>query len=186
MIRRRLKFTVVLLAVVLALTGFQSSKGKSGGSRGKGSSSSGSGSSGGGCSNSKKNNGAYSGAGAVSHHDDDSGSDSGSTGGGSTYTTAPTSTTDGVEARVITCVRKAKGKRKAVTYATVRVEADQGPMGVYEVDVTFRDAAGRVVDSAEQDVALAGGETRTLQIPMDTPRKVTRVRDCEAVAVLDS
>ncbi|MGW6769548.1 hypothetical protein ACWGBX_03915 [Streptomyces sp. NPDC055037] len=185
MMRRRLKIAAVLVVVVLALTGFSSSTGgKSGKSRGSSGGSGGGG--GGGCSNSKKSNGSYSG----SHADDDSdyGSDYGSDddygSSGSSYgdpTPAATATaTDGPEARVVTCVRKAKGKRKAVTYATVRVTAESGLTDTYEVDVRFEDASGSVVDFGDANVELEGGETTTVRVPMDSPKQVSRVRECVA------
>ncbi|MFD3915615.1 hypothetical protein [Streptomyces sp. NPDC058603] len=183
MMRRRLKIAAVLVVVVLALTGFSSSTGgKSGKSRGSSGGSGGGG--GGGCSNSKKSNGSYSG----SHADDDSdyGSDYGSDddygSSGSSYgdPTPAATATDGPEARVVTCVRKAKGKRKAVTYATVRVTAESGLTDTYEVDVRFEDASGSVVDFGDANVELEGGETTTVRVPMDSPKQVSRVRECVA------
>ncbi|MEU0281729.1 hypothetical protein [Streptomyces sp. NPDC006195] len=179
MMRRRLKIAAVLVVVVLALTGFSSSTGgKSGKSRGSSGGSGGGG--GGGCSNSKKSNGSYSG----SHADDDSdyGSDDDYGSSGSSYgdPTPAATATDGPEARVVTCVRKAKGKRKAVTYATVRVTADSGLTDTYEVDVRFEDASGSVVDFGDANVELEGGETTTVRVPMDSPKQVSRVRECVA------
>ncbi|MEV0034624.1 hypothetical protein [Streptomyces sp. NPDC050804] len=177
MLRRRMRFAAVLVVVVLALTGFSSGKGKSKGS-------SGGGGGGGGCSSSKKSNGGYVGAGAGSGSDYDSDYDSndGYNGSSSGSTADPYATSDTVQARVITCVRKASGKRKAVTYATVRVEAPTGTTGVYEIDVDFKDASGTVVDSADTEVTLESGESKTLRISMDFPKQVTRVRACEARA----
>ncbi|MFD7119560.1 hypothetical protein [Streptomyces sp. NPDC056730] len=177
--RRRLKIAAVLVVVVLALTGFSSSSGgKSGKSRG---SSGGSGSGGGGgCSNSKKSNGSY--AGSNANDDSDYGSDDDYGSSGSSYgDPTPTATaTDGWEARVVSCVRKAKGKRKAVTYASVRVTVDPGPTDSYEVDVRFEDASGSVVDFGDTEVELEGGETATVKVPMDSPKQVSRVRKCVA------
>ncbi|MEV7678620.1 hypothetical protein AB0O64_08685 [Streptomyces sp. NPDC088341] len=178
MLRRRMRFAAVLVVVVLALTGFSSGKGKS-----KGSSGGGGGGGGGGCSSSKKSNGGYVGAGAGSDYDSDydSGDDYNGSSSGSTADPYATSS-DTVRARVVTCVRKASGKRKAVTYATVRVEAPTGTTGVYEIDVDFKDASGTVVDSADTEVTLESGESKTLRIAMDFPKQVTRVRACEARA----
>ncbi|MER8000630.1 hypothetical protein [Streptomyces sp. NPDC095613] len=183
MMRRRLKFAAVLVAVVLALTGFSSAAhGKSKG-RGSGSSSSGGGSDsgGGGCSSSMKSNGSYSG----SHrdYDDDDDDDYGSSGG--SYTAEPTpAATSEVQAWIVSCVSTAKGKRKAVTYATVTVEAptSAGLTDTYDVDVVFRDASGSLVDTGDTEVALAGGESKTVKVRMDSPRQVSRVRKCEASA----
>ncbi|MFF3754599.1 hypothetical protein ACFYYH_29830 [Streptomyces sp. NPDC002018] len=185
MLRRRLRFAAVLVVVVMALTGFSSGKGKSKGS-------SGGGGGGGGCSSSKKSNAGYAGTGSDDDSDYDSnyGSDDGSYGssGGSQsdpYPTGPTATvtSDGVQVRVVTCVRKASGKRKAVTYATVRVEAAPGVTGVHEIEVDFKDASGRIVDSADAEATLSDGQATTVRVPMDFPKRVTRVRACEARAV---
>ncbi|MFD7894138.1 hypothetical protein [Streptomyces sp. NPDC059743] len=180
-----MKFAAVLVVVMLALTGFSSGKGSgSGKGKSKGSSSSG----GGGCSSSKKSNGGYVGAGTSSGSDYDSDDDYGSgSSSGSTANPYATSTTSGtVQARIVTCVRKASGKRKAVTYATVRVETPSGTTGLYEIDVDFKDASGTVVDNADTEVTLESGESETLRIPMDSPKQITRVRTCEARATAQS
>ncbi|MEV7866812.1 hypothetical protein AB0P17_12070 [Streptomyces sp. NPDC088124] len=189
--RRRLKFAAVLVVVVLALTGFSSSKAGKRGSGSKGKSSSSGSSSGGGCSNSKKSNGSsgYN-AGSQQHaYDNDNDDNNGSSGGtydDPTPTPAVTGTADGVEARIVTCVRQAKGKRKAVTYATVRVETAVGAADRYDIDVTFTDATGRVVDSGETEVDLEGGGTTTVRVAMDSPRQVSRVRKCAVSTALDT
>jgi hypothetical protein len=167
---RRLKFAAVLVAVVLALTGFSSGTGKS--SKSKGSSSSGSG---GGCSSSKKKNHDY---------DSDDSDAAGSASGGS-YPGDPTATaTSGSDAlaQIVTCVRKAKGKVKAVTYATVRVEAPTGLTETYEVDVEFRSSLGVLVDSANTKVTLDSGESTTVTVPMESPKQVKSVARCEVSA----
>lgn len=177
MMRQHMKLTVVLVAMVLALTGFSSS------SHGHGSKSrKSSGSSGGGCSNSKKSNGTY-------HHtdyDDDDYGSSGSSSGGSTYDTAtPSATaTDAPRAYVFRCAQPRKGKRKAVTTSTVRLTAAASGSHTYEVDVTFLDAVGNTVDTGEASVDVDGGETRTLSVRMDSPGKVSRVKKCSVTAEL--
>ncbi|WP_329064913.1 hypothetical protein [Streptomyces sp. NBC_01429] len=177
----------MLVTVVLALTGFSSSSK----SRSRGSSHGGSGSGGGsGCSSPERGNGSSSssssgssGSGSGYHsgsgtrHDSDDDHDD-------TSSSGSTSTADGVEARIVTCVRKARGKRKAVTYATVRVEAGRASTETYDIDVTFTDAAGSYVDFGDAEVTLDSGETRTVRVPMDTPREVTRVRKCEVDATV--
>lgn len=180
MIRRRLKFAAVLAVVVLALTGF--SKGGKGGSHGG--SSGGSDGGGGGCSSSEKDNGSYSGSRYNDSDDDDYSSSDGSSDG--SYGESTPTATPGAGAQVISCVRTGKGRQKAVTYATVRVEAEPGATGTYEVDVTFMDAAGGVADYGDVDVTLTGGEAQTVRVPMNNPEDVSRVRDCEATASLAS
>ncbi|MFJ2705048.1 hypothetical protein ACIO3R_17825 [Streptomyces sp. NPDC087428] len=179
MMRQHMKLTVVLVAVVLALTGFSSSGhgSKSGKSRKSSSSSSG-----GGCSNSKKSNGTYH---DTDYNDDDYGS-SGSSSSGSAYDTAtPSATaTDAPRVYVFRCATPRKGKRKAVTSSTVRLSASAPGSHTYEVDVTFLDSRGNTVDTGEASVAADGGETKTLSVRMDSPSKVSRVRKCSVTAEL--
>ncbi|WP_406421406.1 hypothetical protein OH809_18325 [Streptomyces sp. NBC_00873] len=180
MMRQHLKLSAVLVAVVLALTGFSTSShaGKSRGSKSHGSSSSG-----GGCSNSKKSNGSY-------HHndydDDDYDDSSSSSSGGSTYETAtPGATaTDTPQVTVVRCAHPSKGKRRAVTASTVRLTAVAYDTHMYDIDVTFLDAAGNTVDTGEASVEVDGGASRTISVRMDTPGKVSRVKKCRAEATL--
>ncbi|MFG2672980.1 hypothetical protein [Streptomyces sp. NPDC048445] len=183
MMRQHMKLTVVLVAVVLALTGFSSSShghGSKSGSKGRKSSSSGS--SGGGCSNSKKSNGTY--------HDTDSDYDddysSGSSSSDSAYDTAtPTATaTDAPRAYVFRCAAPRKGKRKAVTSSTVRLTANAVGSHTYEVDVSFLDARGATIDTGEATVDADGGDTKTVSVRMDSPSKVSRVKKCSVTAEL--
>ncbi|WP_393059825.1 hypothetical protein [Streptomyces sp. LN549] len=179
MVRQHVKLTVVLVAVVLALTGFSSGS-KGGKSRsGKSKSSS---SSGGGCSNSKKSNGTY----HDTDYDDDDDYSSSSSSSGSTYgTPTPTATaTDAPQAYVFRCATPRKGKRKAVTSSTVRLTANALGSHTYEVDVTFLDAAGNTVDTGEATVEADSGETKTVSVRMDSPRKVSRVKKCTVTAEL--
>ncbi|WP_406093817.1 hypothetical protein [Streptomyces sp. NBC_01013] len=180
MVRQHVKLTVVLVAVVLALTGFSSGS-KGGKSRsGKSKSSS---SSGGGCSNSKKSNGTY----HDTDYDDDDDYSSSSGSSGSTYgTPTPTATaTDAPQAYVFRCAAPRKGKRKAVTTSTVRLTANEIGTHTYEVDVTFLDSAGNTVDTGEATVEADGGETKTVSVRMANPRKVSRVKKCAVTAELD-
>ncbi|MET8327762.1 hypothetical protein [Streptomyces sp. NPDC005181] len=180
MMRQHVKLSAVLVVVVLALTGFSTSShsGKSRGSRSHGSSSSG-----GGCSNSKKSNGSY-------HHndydDDDYDDSSSSSSGDSTYETAtPGATaTDAPTVTVIRCAQPRKGKRRAVTSSTVRVSSSELGTHMYEVDVTFLDAFGNTVDTGGANVELTGIDSATVSVRMDSPSKVSRVKNCRAEAEL--
>ncbi|MFJ9678065.1 hypothetical protein ACIRP2_08420 [Streptomyces sp. NPDC101194] len=177
MMRQHIRLSAVLVVVVLALTGFSTSSHGGRGSKSKGSSSS---SSGGGCSNSKKSNGGYHG----SDHDD-YGSSSGSS--GDTGYEAPTPSADASDeprAYVFRCAQPRKGTRKAVTSSTVRLTANTAGSHTYEVDVTFLDARGNTVDTGETKVSVDGGETRTVPVRMDSPRKVSRVKNCRVEAQL--
>ncbi|MFE3599532.1 hypothetical protein ACFXP3_19015 [Streptomyces sp. NPDC059096] len=186
MIRRRLKFAAVLVVVVLALTGFSSAKSGKGSGRGKSGSSSG-GSSGGGCSNSKKSNGSsgYD-SGSRYNSQNDHGDENGSSDSGYGDPTPTAAASGGVQARIVGCAHQGKGKRKAVTYATVRVETPVGAADRYDIDVTFTDASGRVVDSGETEVDLESGGTTTVKVAMDSPRQVSRVKKCTVSAALDT
>ncbi|MFJ2090087.1 hypothetical protein ACIOEW_12560 [Streptomyces sp. NPDC087901] len=179
MMRQHMKLTVVLVAVVLALTGFSTSShgGKSGKSRKSGGSSSG-----GGCSNSKKSNGTY----HDTDYDDDDDYSSSSSSSGSTYgTPTPTATaTDAPQAYVFRCATPRKGKRKAVTSSTVRLTANALGSHTYEVDVTFLDAVGNTVDTGEATVEADSGETKTVSVRMVHPGKVSRVKKCSVTAEL--
>ncbi|WP_405938203.1 hypothetical protein OG338_17400 [Streptomyces sp. NBC_00726] len=174
--RQHVKLTVVLVAVVLALTGFSSgshgSKSRSGKSRS-------SHSSGGGCSNDKKSNGTY--------HDTDSGTrynrTSGTTSGTTRTSPTPTSTT-APKAYVFRCATPAKGTAKAVTTSTVRLTATASGSHTYNVDVTFLDASGVVVDTGRATAKASRGETKTVSVPMDHPDKVTRITKCAVTATL--
>ncbi|WEH35286.1 hypothetical protein PZB75_19135 [Streptomyces sp. AM 4-1-1] len=189
MMRRRMRFAGVLLVVVLALTGFQTSshsgksrggKSRSGSGRSTSKHKGSSGSSGGGCSNSKKNNSDYHG-----HGTDNYGSTGGGTSGGTTSgTMSDTTETAGPEPEtsVVDCVSPGKGRRKADTTSTVRLTARGTGSHTYEVDVTFLDAHGVYVDSGEAEVRLDGGDTRTLSVRMDSPSRVSRVKKCAVTA----
>ncbi|ALC28191.1 hypothetical protein [Streptomyces sp. CFMR 7] len=173
MMRRQIKLAAVLVVVVLALTGFSTSS-----SGGKGSKSKGSSSSGGGCSNSKKSNSGY------RHNDysDDDNSSSGSS--GSAYGTPTPTASDDPVVRVIRCARPGKGKRKAVTASVVELRSNDTRSHRYEVDVTFLDARGNTVDTAETTTTLDAGDVRSLTVRMDSPRKVSQVSRCEVTAQL--
>lgn len=190
MVRQHVKLTVVLVAVVLALTGFStSSSGGKGGSKSRSgkSKSSSSSSGGGGCSSSKKSNGTYHDTDSDSdsdydYDDDDYSSSSGSS--GSTSVTPTATATDAPQAYVFRCATPRKGKRKAVTTSTVRLTANAVGSHSYEVDVTFLDAAGNTVDTGEATVSADGGETKTVSVRMASPSKVSRVKKCSVTAEL--
>ncbi|MEU9202203.1 hypothetical protein [Streptomyces sp. NPDC048332] len=180
MVRQHVKLTVVLVAVVLALTGFSSSSsGGKGGSKSR-SGKSKSSSSGGGCSSSKKSNGTY--HDTDSDYDDD---DYGSSSGSSVSTNVTPTATDAPQAYVFRCAAPRKGKRKAVTTSTVRLTANAAGSHSYEVDVTFLDAVGNTVDTGEATLSADGGETKTVSVRMDHPGKVSRVKKCSVTAELD-
>ncbi|WHM38202.1 hypothetical protein [Streptomyces sp. BPTC-684] len=167
-----MRFTAVLAGVVLALTGFSG--------HGHGKSSGG----GGGCSNSHKSNG-----GSGYRHDDDYGSSSGGSGSNSgSYTPSPTpSPSATATGTVVTCVSPAKGKRPAVTSATVRVTGDPLASGShrYRLEVAFLGAAGETVDTGSAFVTLDAGATETVKVPMALTSRLDKVKECRVVRVME-
>lgn len=176
MMRRQMKLAAVLVVVVLALTGFSTST-----SGGKGSKSKGSSSSGGGCSNSKKSNSGYR---HTDYDDDDDYDDNASGSSGSSYGTPTPTASDGPAVRVIRCAQPRKGKRKAVTASVVELRSKDTGSHTYEVDVTFYDARGNTVDTAETTTTLDAGDVRSLTVRMESPRRVSEVKRCEVTAQL--
>ncbi|MET7498933.1 FxLYD domain-containing protein [Streptomyces microflavus] len=175
MMRRQMKLAAVLVVVVLALTGFTTST-----SGGKGGKSKGSSSSGGGCSNSKKSNSGY----RHTDYDDDDYDDNSSGSSGSSYGTPTPTASDGPAVRVIRCAQPRKGKRKAVTASVVELRSKDTGSHTYEVDVTFYDARGNTVDTAETTTTLDAGDVRNLTVRMESPRRVSEVKRCEVTAQL--
>ncbi|MFE7619879.1 hypothetical protein [Streptomyces sp. NPDC057496] len=181
MMRQHIKLSAVLVVVVLALTGFStsSSGGRSGKSKGSSSSS------GGGCSNSKKSNGSSS---DYDNNNDDydygDSSSSSSSSGGTDYATPAPTASDAPSVQVIRCAQPRKGKRKAVTTSTVRLTADATGSHTYEIEVEFFNAAGNTIDLGHATVTAEGGETETVSVRMDSPRKVSRVKGCRVEAEL--
>ncbi|WP_406383149.1 hypothetical protein [Streptomyces sp. NBC_01618] len=180
MMRQHIKFSAVLVVVVLALTGFSTSS--HGGRSGKSKGSSGSGS-GGGCSNSKKSNGSYHRSDYDDDNDDSYDSSSGSSGNAG-YATPSPSASDAPQVYVVRCAMPRKGKRKAVTTSTVRLTAQALGSHTYDVDVAFLDAQGNTIDRGEASVEAEGGETKTVSVRMDSPRKVSKVKRCRVEAEL--
>ncbi|WP_406013702.1 hypothetical protein OG520_16905 [Streptomyces sp. NBC_00984] len=179
MMRQHIKLSAVLVVVVLALTGFSTSR--HGGRSGKSKSGGSSGSSGGGCSNSKKSNGSY----HSSDYDDDDDSSSSSSGGTDYATETPSATaSDEPQAYVFRCAQPRKGKRKAVTTSTVRLTANATGSHTYKVEVAFLNARGNAIDIGYATVDVVGGETETVSVRMDDPRKVSKVKKCRVEAEL--
>ncbi|MFE4636066.1 hypothetical protein ACFRJ1_22185 [Streptomyces sp. NPDC056773] len=149
---RQFRLTAVLVGVVLALTGFSSTGGSSGGkSKSK--------SSGGGCSSSK------------SKSKKKSYSGTGNSGSGSTATATPTATRPLAQAVVVNCVGPAGVK--AVVEVTSKASAEY----TFRVPLVFEGASGRV-DSGSADLTLKAGETRRIDVPMTSPAKAGEVQRC--------
>ncbi|MGW6572995.1 hypothetical protein ACWGAN_12590 [Streptomyces sp. NPDC054945] len=153
---RRIRFTAVLVGVVLALTGFSSHGGSSSsGSSGKSKSKS---SSGGGCSSSKSRK--------KSH-----GSDNNST---ATPTATPSARASGAPATavVVTCV----GGTSPVT--TVRFTSNVDSRGTFVVNLYREGANGTVIESTEVKTGLEARETRTVEVALQDPSRAAEVTTC--------
>ncbi|MHC8563078.1 hypothetical protein ACW23B_18755 [Streptomyces albidoflavus] len=173
--RRHLRFSAVLIVVVLALTGF--STGTSSGKSGSKSKSRSSSSSGGGCSSSKKDNDTSRGSGHRGGYRDTHQDDTSSSSGGSSSST----TTDQVTVTVVDCAGPGRTKRaKADSTAALRVtsNATADDLSV-SLALHFENAAGSTLDSPTTNLRLSPGETRTVTVRMTNPRKAAQVRDCE-------
>ncbi|MEU6469569.1 hypothetical protein ABZ927_06495 [Streptomyces massasporeus] len=192
---RRLRYTAVLVLVVLALTGFSSGRGR-GGSHGHGGG-------GGGCSSSSQDHdssssssssgGAYgsggSSGGSYGSDDDDYGSSSSSSssssGGGSytrrpDYGSTPTSSSgsgsrkaleDGT-ARLVSCATSAR------PYATVEVSNPNGRKADFSVSVTFEDDRGITVVSRYGDVTVPANGRATVDVRVGGSGLVDSVDHC--------
>ncbi|MFF4243878.1 hypothetical protein ACFYY2_05325 [Streptomyces sp. NPDC001822] len=175
MMRRRIRFAAVLVVVVLALTGFSTSShgGRSGKSRSGGSG-------GGGCSNSSKSNGSY------HDYDDDYDDTSSGSSGGSGYESATPAATASEEPalRVIRCAGPRKGRRAGSKSSSVEIRSTAMSGHLYDVVVTFVDAKGLTVDTGRIEAEVKAGESRIVQVPMDSPRLVSRVKRCLVTAEL--
>ncbi|MGW6543664.1 hypothetical protein ACWGBH_12560 [Streptomyces massasporeus] len=190
---RRLRFTAVLVLVVLALTGFSSGRGR-GGSHGGGGSGSG-----GGCSSSSQDHdssrsssssgGSYgsSGSSGGSYGSDDDDDYYGSSSGGSSYTrrpnhgTTPTSSSgsssrkpleDGT-ARLVSCATSAR------PYATVEVSNPNGRKADFSVSVTFEDDRGITVVSRYGDVTVPANGRATVDVRVGGSGLVDSVDHCD-------
>ncbi|AUA11926.1 hypothetical protein GTZ78_29970 [Streptomyces sp. SID8361] len=183
--RRGLRLAAVLIAVLVALTGFKGrGHGHGGGGGGCSSSSShhsgsGSGSGSGGYSDSddeSSTTGSGSGGSRYRDYDDDDYGDSASSGssGGSASSSEP-------EATVVTCASKDKSGRPA---AMVKVRNRSGTAESYLVDMSFKDRQGSTLTSGRADVRVPAGRSRTVRVPLDDPSLAGTVVRCEVVSVL--
>lgn len=155
---RRIRFAAVLVAVVLALTGFSSHGGSSSGSGGK-SSKSGSkskSSSGGGCSSSKSKKKSHSG------------------GNGSTATASPSASegSSPATAVVVTCA----GATPPVT--TVRFTSLVDRRASVSVTLYRENAAGAVIEQTVVRTTLDARGTRTVDVALKDPARAAEVATC--------
>ncbi|MFG2485758.1 hypothetical protein ACGFSI_23755 [Streptomyces virginiae] len=151
---RRIRFTAVLVGVVLALTGFSSHGGSSSGSGGKSRSKS---SGGGGCSSSKSSK--------KSH---------GSSNSTATATAAPSASASGAPATavVVTCV----GATPPVT--TVRITSNVDRRATFAVNLYREGANGATVESTVVKETLGARESRVVSVALEEVARAGEVTAC--------
>lgn len=165
---QKLKFAAVAVFVVLALTGFSTS-------RGHGSRHSGGG--GGGCSSSSQNHDSSSsssgGSSGSTYHDydddDDYADDTYGDGGSSSTSTALRDAT----VELIDCATPSEA------YATVEVTNPNATGGYFTVTVDFLDAGSRRVEQRSTDEYVAGNDSTTVQVDLSSPGVAAKVDHCE-------
>ncbi|MFD3874516.1 hypothetical protein [Streptomyces sp. NPDC058623] len=157
----RIRLAAVLVAVVLALTGFSSSGGSGGsGSGGKSKS-------GGGCSSSKSKS-----TSKKTHS-------GGGSGGESSPTASPSPLGTPATAVVITCV----GAGKPST--TVEVTSRLDRTATFEVTVDRTGAAGALVETGRATVTLEARRTGALVIAPVAAQRAAEVTDCRIASVVE-
>ncbi|WP_062645380.1 hypothetical protein [Streptomyces maremycinicus] len=166
---QKLRFTAVAAIVVLALTGFSTSKGHGrGGGHGDGG--------GGGCSSSGQNHDGSSSSGGTSgstYHDYDDDDDytddtSGGSGSSDTSTTQADATVE-----LTACATPSEA------YATVEVTNPNATGGYFTVTVDFLDAGSRRVEERSEEAYVAGNDTTTVQVDLSAPGVAARVDHCD-------
>ncbi|MFD8983353.1 hypothetical protein [Streptomyces sp. NPDC059564] len=158
---RRARFGVVLVAVVLALTGFSTS----GGSSGKKSSSGG-----GGCSSSKSSKKSSSSSTTKKNY-----------GSGGSATASPTpsaSATGGVATAVVASCGDATQPS-----TTVDVTSLLGRKATFEVSMYREEAGGAIIETASGKITLDARATGTTTIAMNQPGRAGDVSKCRVSAV---
>ncbi|MEV5902918.1 hypothetical protein OG613_20790 [Streptomyces sp. NBC_00015] len=168
---RKLRFAAVAVCVVLALTGFSTSKGH-GRSHGGG---------GGGCSSSDQNHDSSSstsgstssGSSGSTYHDydddDDYTDDTYGDGGSSSTSTAQQDAT----VELVDCATPSEA------YATVEVTNPNATGGYFTVTVDFLDAGSRRVEQRSTDEYVAGNDSSTVQVDLSSPGVAAKVDHCE-------
>ncbi|MFE6826999.1 hypothetical protein [Streptomyces sp. NPDC057690] len=165
---QKLRFAAVAVFVVLALTGFSTSKGHGRSSH--------SGGGGGGCSSSSQNHDSSSSSGGTSgstyhDYDDDDDYTDDTSGGGSSSTSA---TLRDATVELIDCATPSE------PYATVEVTNPNATGGYFTVTVDFLDAGSRRVEQRSTDEYVGGNDSTTVQVDLSAPGVAAKVDHCEA------
>ncbi|WP_327183640.1 hypothetical protein [Streptomyces sp. NBC_01334] len=170
---QKLKFTTVAVFVVLALTGFSTSRG-----HGHGSSHGGGG---GGCSSSSQNHDSSSstsgstssGSSGSTYHDydddDDYSDDTYGDGGSSSTSTALRDAT----VELIDCATPSEA------YATVEVTNPNATGGYFTVTVDFLDAGSGRLEEQSEEAYVSGNDSATVQVDLSGPGVAAKVDHCE-------
>lgn len=164
-----LRLTAVAALVILALTGFSTSRGHGSHHHGGGS---------GGCSSSHQDHDSSSTGGTTGSryrdYDDDDAYDSSSTGGGSSSSSQSAGTLRDADVELVDCATE------AMPYATVRVTNPNGRAGYFTATVDFLDARSERVERRSAAEFVAAHDTVTVQVDLSGPGAAARVDHCLA------
>ncbi|WP_230195425.1 hypothetical protein [Streptomyces coriariae] len=167
---RKLRFAAVAVCVVLALTGFSTSKGHGRSHSGGG----------GGCSSSGQNHDSSSstsgstssGSSGSTYHDydddDDYADDTYGDGGSSSTSTAQKDAT----VELIDCATPSEA------YATVEVANPNATGGYFTVTVDFLDAGSGRLEEQSEEAYVSGNDTTTVQVDLSAPAVAAKVDHC--------
>ncbi|MFI7242740.1 hypothetical protein [Streptomyces qinglanensis] len=178
---RHLKLIAAVTLVLVALSGFSPARSSGGRGGSKSHSKSRSGHGGGGCSSKKSSSH------SSSHYDNDNDYDSDDSYGTTTSGSSSSSRQDRARGSgTVTECAAAKGKKlknRDEPGATVRVRNSGGSNGTFDVEVAFRDGNRQIVDTGSAIAVVRPGRSKTVQVPMDHPDQLSKVRDCEVTSV---
>lgn len=164
-----LRLTAVAALVILALTGFSTSRGHGSHHHGGGS---------GRCSSSHQDHDSSSTGGTTGSryrdYDDDDAYDSSSTGGGSSSSSQSAGTLRDADVELVDCATE------AMPYATVRVTNPNGRAGYFTATVDFLDARSERVERRSAAEFVAAHDTVTVQVDLSGPGAAARVDHCLA------
>ncbi|OEU97303.1 hypothetical protein AN217_04800 [Streptomyces qinglanensis] len=175
---RHLKLIAAVTLVLVALSGFSPARSSGGRGGSKSHSKSRSGHGGGGCSSKKSSSHSSS-----RHYDNDYDNDYDSSG---TTTSGSSRQNRARGSGTVTECAAAKGKKlknRDEPGATVRVRNSGGSKGTFDVEVAFRDGDSEIVDTGSAFAVVRPGRSKTVQVPMDHPDQLRKVRECEVTSV---
>ncbi|MXM68174.1 hypothetical protein GR925_33235 [Streptomyces sp. HUCO-GS316] len=158
---RSLRYTAVTVLMVLALTGFSTSRGHGHKS---------SDGDGGGCSSSSQDHDSSSGGHRDYDDDDDSGGSSGGSGGSDA---TPTTVLQNAEVRLISCATE------KTPYATVTVTNPNATAGTFSFDVTFVDEQADTVARRSMQAYVPANNSTRVNVDVDNTGLLARVDHCQ-------